>query len=72
MEKKTEKMASLMGEVTVLKQDKISPYRKPIDPTPRQRLLDDERVMQELLDESDEATSYESGDELKYLSLIHI
>lgn len=60
-------MSQLMGEVTILKQDKISPYRKPVDPTPRQRLLDDERVMQELLDESDETASYESGDELKFI-----
>lgn len=60
-------MAELMADVTILKQDKIAPYRKPVDPTPHQRLLDDERVMQELLEESDETTSYESGDELKFL-----
>lgn len=53
--------------VKPLKQDKITPYRKPADPTPRQRLLDDQRVMQELLEESDESASYESGDELKFL-----
>jgi len=45
-------MARLLGlGVKPLKQDKIAPYRKPVDPTPKQRLLDDERVMQELLDE---------------------
>ena len=53
--------------VKPLKQDKIKPYRNPVDATPRQRLLDDQRVMDELLDESDESASYESGDELKFL-----
>lgn len=67
MDKKTDKMAQLLGEVTRLKQDKIAPYRKPIEPIPRQRLLDDERVMQELLNESDESASFESGDELKFI-----
>ena len=61
-------MAQLLGMgVRPLKQDKIAPYRKPADPTPKQRLLDDERVMEELLLESDESASYESGDELKFL-----
>jgi DNA-nicking Smr family endonuclease len=50
-----------------LKQDRIAPFRKPVQPIPRQRILDNERVMQELLEESDEATSFESGDELKFL-----
>lgn len=53
--------------VKPLIQDRIAPYRKPIDPIPRQRLLDDQRVMEELLAESDETASYESGDELKFL-----
>lgn len=53
--------------VKPLKQDKVAPYRKPLEPIPRQRLLDNERVMQELLEESDETASYESGDELKFL-----
>ena len=67
-ESQSNTMQSLLGlGVKPLKQDKIAPYRKPLDPTPRQRLLDDERVMQELLDESDETVSYESGDELKFL-----
>lgn len=68
MSSKNDNMEKLLGlGVKPLKQDKIAPYRKPIDPTPRQRILDEERVMQELLDESDETTSYESGDELKFL-----
>ena len=53
--------------VKPLKQDKIAPYRKPIDATPKQRILDDQRVMQELLEASDESASFESGDELKFL-----
>lgn len=61
-------MARLLGlGVKPLKQDKIAPYRKPGDTTPRQRLLDDQRVMNELLEESDESASFESGDELKFL-----
>jgi len=69
--KKTDNMSDLLDQVTILKQDKIAPFRKPIEPIPRQRLLDDERVMQELLEESDEAASYESGDELKFLRSGH-
>lgn len=68
MSSKNDSMDSLLKQgVTPLKQDKIAPYRKPADTTPRQRLLDDQRVMQELLEESDESASYESGDELKFL-----
>jgi len=61
-------IAQLLGMgVTPLKQDKVAPYRKPADATPKQRMLDDQRVMDELLSESDETASYESGDELKFL-----
>lgn len=67
MNDKADKMAQLMGDVSILKQDKVTPYRKPVEPIPRQRILDNERVMQELLEESDESASYESGDELKFL-----
>lgn len=56
-----------LADVTRLKQDKVTPYRPPIAPIPRQRQLDDQRVMNELLTESDETTSFESGDELKFL-----
>jgi len=62
-----EKMAGMLKDINILEQDKITPYRKPLDATPRQRLLDEKRVMQELLAESDETASYESGDELKFL-----
>jgi len=61
-------LSQLLGMgVKPLKQDKVTPYRKPVDPTPRQRQLDDQRVMQELLEASDESASFESGDELKFL-----
>lgn len=68
MSSKNDSMEKLLGlSVKPLKQDKIAPFRKPVDPIPRQRLLDDQRVMQELLDASDETTNYESGDEIKFL-----
>lgn len=61
-------MQQLLGMgVKPLRQDKIAPFRKPIAPIPKQRLLDNERVMQELMAESDETISFESGDELKFL-----
>jgi DNA-nicking Smr family endonuclease len=53
--------------VNRLKQDKVAPYRPPLEATPKQRLLDNQRVMDELLEEADETTSFESGDELKFL-----
>lgn len=56
-----------LSRVNKLKQDKVPPYRKPLEPIPRQRLLDNHRVMEELLEASDETTSFESGDELKFL-----
>ena len=56
-----------LSKVNKLKQDKVPPYRKPLEPIPRQRLLDNHRVMEELLEASDETTSFESGDELKFL-----
>jgi len=60
-------LASQTGGVNKLKQDKITPYRKPLEPVPRQRLLDEQRVLEELLEQSDESTSFESGDELTFL-----
>ena len=64
----SETMQRLLGAgVRPLKQDKLTPYRKPRDTTPHQRLLDEQRVMSELLDEHDEWASFQSGDELKYL-----
>ena len=61
-------MHKLLGQgVKPLKQNRMTPYRPPLDATPKQRLLDNARVMEELLAESDESASYESGDELKFL-----
>jgi len=63
-----DKLEKLLGlGITPLKQDKIAPFRKALDATPKQRLLDNQRVLDELLDESDEMASFESGDELKFL-----
>lgn len=68
MSLKEDNLEKLLGMgVTPLKQDKIAPYRKALDATPRQRLLDNQRVLDELLEESDEMASFESGDELKFL-----
>ncbi len=65
-------MDRLLGMgVKPIAQDKVTPYRKAIEPIPRQRLLDDQRVMDELLEYSDEAVSFESGDELKFLRSGH-
>ena len=66
-EKSKQMLEEHMTGVNRLQQDRITPYRKPVSALPRQRLLDQERVMQELLEESDETTSYESGDELRFL-----
>jgi DNA-nicking Smr family endonuclease len=68
-DKKPDSMHNTLLKMGVkpLKQDKIKPYRKPIEPIPRQRLLDNQRVLDELLEESDETASFESGDELKFL-----
>ena len=61
-------MHKLLGQgVKPLKQNRMTPYRPPLDATPKQRLLDNARVMEELFAESDESASYESGDELKFL-----
>lgn len=59
------------GNTKKLSQNRITPYRPPIKPIPRQRMLDDQRVMDELLEESDETTSFESGDELHFLRSGH-
>lgn len=66
--KKTDPLlAQEFSGVNPLRQDKIAPFRKALDATPRQRHLDDQRVLEELLEESDETASFESGDELKFL-----
>ena len=61
-------MAKLLGlEVTPLKQDKIAPYRKPTDPTPKQRQLDDLRAIEDLMQLHDESNGLESDDEVVFL-----
>ncbi len=61
-------MHRLLGHgVKPLEQTKVAPYRPRLDATPKQRLKDNARVMEELLAESDESASYESGDELRFL-----
>ncbi len=61
-------MQKLLGQgVKPLKQTRIAPFRPRLDATPRQRMLDNARVMEELLSESDGSVSYESGDELRFL-----
>lgn len=59
--------ASLMSSTKVLKTDRVAPYRKKIKPIAQQRLADDQRVMQELLNSDDETSSFHSGDELKFI-----
>lgn len=74
-DKKNDSMSHLLGScanstansVSKLKQDKVAPYRPKVPAIPQQRIADDKRVMEELLSASDEESSYESGDELKYL-----
>lgn len=67
----SDKMENLLGlgggTTKKLSQNRITPYRPKIKPIPRQRMLDEQRVIEELLEESDETTSFESGDELHYL-----
>jgi DNA-nicking Smr family endonuclease len=67
MSRKQPSMDDIIGGVRRIKQDRITPYRKPLDATPKQRLLDNQRVLEELLQASDETTTFESGDEISYL-----
>ena len=63
----TESFADLMSSTKRLKSDRVAPYRKKIEPIAHQRIADDQRVMEELLESSDEETNFFSGDELKFL-----
>lgn len=65
--KKDVSFKNSLESVQKMPQDRVTPYRPKLSPTPTQRLADDARVMEELLAESDEASSFHSGDELKYL-----
>lgn len=50
-----------------LEQDRVAPYRAAKSTKALQREADERRVLEELLDESDEMVSFHSGDELKFL-----
>ena len=66
--KKTkESFDKLVDSVKPIKQDRVAPYREKLDPIPRQRIADEEHVMEELLSSEDEESSFYSGDELKYI-----
>jgi len=56
-----------LNGVKPLEQNRVAPYRAPKSTQALQRQADDRRVMQELLEESDELVSFHSGDELKFL-----
>lgn len=67
-EKSKDKFENLLsGVVNKLDQNRVAPYRPTISTEPLQRHADNKRVIEELLASSDEATSFESGDELTYL-----
>jgi DNA-nicking Smr family endonuclease len=53
--------------VSALKQDRVAPYRPARKPDARQRLRDEQKVMDELLGDSDDDASFGSGDELSWL-----
>jgi DNA-nicking Smr family endonuclease len=63
----SDSFASMVSSTKILKSDRVAPYRKKIEPIARQRIADDQRVMEELLSSDDEETSFHSGDELKYI-----
>lgn len=68
MSKDSDKFEDLLsGKVKKLDQNRAAPYRAKASTQPLQRQADNERVIDELLSSSDEATSFESGDELTYL-----
>jgi DNA-nicking Smr family endonuclease len=56
-----------VGEVRRLKQDRITPHRKPRKPTPDQTLRDQRDVMDSLLSDDYEPAEIETGDELLYI-----
>ena len=59
--------ADLMSSTKRINSDKVPPYRKKIQPVAAQKHADDKRVMEELLAEDDETSSFLSGDELTFL-----
>ena len=65
--KSKKSFTDLMSSTKRLKSDKIPPYRKKIKPIASQKHADEKLVMQELLAEDDETSSFLSGDELTFL-----
>ena len=65
--KSKKSFSDLMSSTKRLKTDKIPPYRKKIQPIASQKHADEKLVMQELLAEDDETSSFLSGDELTFL-----
>lgn len=64
---KTESFDSLFGSVKPMKNDRVMPYQKKIDTIPKQRLADEQHVMDELLASTEEESSFFSGDEIKFI-----
>jgi DNA-nicking Smr family endonuclease len=58
---------NMVTGVTRLRQDKVEPYRAPRRPMPDQKIRDQRRVMDELLDHTADAASVGSGDEISWL-----
>lgn len=58
---------SAMQDVRRIRGDRIPPTRRPIKATPRQRQLDEARVMQELLSEPIDFEAIETGEEIHWL-----
>ncbi len=54
-------------DVLPLEHDKITPFRRPISPRPRQRELDEARVLQDMMSNAFESCELETGEELLYL-----
>ena len=59
--------SSMVSSTKRISSDKVAPYRKKIAPIAKQKLADDQLVMEELLASDDESTSFYSGDELTFL-----
>lgn len=60
-----------IGEVARVHSDLIEPERKPVRPHPRQRLLDEQRVTEELLKPLPELFDPDAAEPLRYLKQGH-
>lgn len=54
-------------DVLPLAHEKIRPFRRPLAPRPRQRELDEVRVLRDMMSDSFESSELETGEELLYL-----